>query len=85
MRNETALEKEIRIFRFYKNDLKRLGDKEKQIRMICIEYVCSFPKINPYKMAAALTSEGFEIVFDDSSISEKENHRKQKEVKKLIA
>ena len=85
MRNETALEKEIRIFELYKNDLKRLGGEEKQIRMICIEYECSFPKINPYKMAAALTSEGFKIVFDDSSISERENRQKQKEVKKLIA
>lgn len=85
MRNETAAQKEKRIFEFYKNDLERGGEKMGQVRMNVIEYVCSFPKINPYKMAASLIFDGFNVVFDDSSISQKENERKQKAVEKLIA
>lgn len=85
MRNETAAEKEKRMFLVYKNDLEKLGEEMKQVRMICIEYACSFPKINPYKMAASIVSDGFKVVFDDSSISQKENERKQKAVEKLTA
>jgi hypothetical protein len=85
MRNETAAQKEKRIFEFYKNDLERVGEKMGQVRMIVIEYVCSFPKINPYKMAALIVSDGFKVVFDDSGISQKENERKQKAVEKLTA
>ena len=50
MINETAEQKEIRMFNFYKKDLEKLGKEHGQIRMICIEYVCSFPKINPFKI-----------------------------------
>ena len=80
MRNETPQEKENRIFHFYKNDLMRLGEKHGQLRMIVIEYVCSFPKIDPFKMAKELVFESFDIVFDDSSISIKENERKKRKV-----
>lgn len=85
MRNETAEEKKERIFNFYKKDLEKLGAEEKEIRMIVIEYVCSFPRINPYKMAASIIFDGFKVVFDDSSISQKENERKRKAVEKLTA
>ncbi|MCB6990626.1 hypothetical protein LI187_08990 [bacterium 210820-DFI.6.38] len=83
MRKETAQEKENRIFEFYRKDLEKLGKSNDQIRMNVIEYVCSFPKINPCKMAATLSRDGFDIVFDDSSISQKENERKRKAVEKL--
>lgn len=83
MRKETAQEKENRIFEFYRKDLGRLGKSNGQIRMNVIEYVCSFPKINPYKMAAVLSRDGFDIAFDDSSIGQKENERKRKAVEKL--
>lgn len=85
MRNETAAEKEKRMFEFYKNDLERLGKEMGQVRMNVIEYVCSFPKINPYKMAASIVFDGFKVVFDDSSISQEENERKRKAVEKLTA
>ena len=84
MLNETREQKEQRIFNFYKKDLEKLAIN-KEIRFLCIEYVCSFPKINPYKMAALIVSDGFKVVFDDSSISQKENERKQKAVEKLTA
>ena len=85
MRNKAAAEKEKRMFEFYKKDLERIGKKMGQVRMIVIEYVCNFPKINPYKMAASIVSDGYKVVFDDSSISQKENERKQKAVEKLTA
>ena len=77
MRNETAAEKEKRMFEFYKSDLERLGKEVGFVRMNVVEYVCSFPKINPYKMAASIIFDGFKVVFDDSSISQEENARKQ--------
>lgn len=85
MKNETAQEKKERIFAFYKKDLEKLARDNGQVRMNCIEYVCSFPKIDPFKMAACLISEKINVVFDDTSISEKENKRKEIAVKKLIA
>lgn len=85
MRNETAAEKEKRMFEFYKNDLEKIGEEIGQVRMNVIEYVCSFPKINPYKMAASIVFDGFKVVFDDSSISQKENERKRKTVENLTA
>ena len=85
MRNETTAQKEKRMFEFYKNDLERLGEEMGQVRMNVIEYVCSFPKIDPYKMAASIVSDGFKVVFNDSSISQKENERKRKTVEKLTA
>lgn len=78
MRNETPQEKEIRIFNFYKKELKRLSDENKKIRMICIEYTCSFSKISAYKMASSLLASGYNIVYDDSSISKRENDKKRK-------
>lgn len=83
MMNETAKQKEIRIFNFYKKDLEKLGKEHGQIRMIVIEYVCNFPKINPFKMAKALKNSGYNIVFDDSTISRAENEKKRRKVEKF--
>ena len=84
MINETAQEKRERIFDFYKRDLIKLtNNNENPIRFICIEYTCSFSKINPFEMAKALKNDGYNIVFDDSSISQKENDRKRKAVEKF--
>lgn len=85
MRNETSQEKEKRIFEIYKKDLEKLGKEHGQIRMNVIEYACSFPKIDPYKMAAVLMSEKNNIVFDDTSISQRENEKKKRKVEKMTA
>lgn len=74
MLKETREEKEIRIFNHYKSRLKKL-DSEK-IRFSTIEYLCYFPKIDPFKMAAALSR--------DASISAEKNKRKEKNLKKLL-
>lgn len=83
MRNETAAEKEKRVFEFYKKDLERMGEEMGHVRMIVIEYVCSFPKINPFKMAKTLKDDGYNILFDDSSISRAENEKKRRKVEKI--
>lgn len=75
-------DKDKRIFNSYKRDLIRTARKSsryigdnKTLRFNCIQYVCSFPEIDPIKMAASLQNDGFTILFDDSSISAKENTR----------
>lgn len=83
MMNETAEQKELRIFNIYKKDLEKLGQEHGQIRMNCIEYVCSFSKINPFKMAKTLKDDGYNILFDDSSISRAENEKKRRKVEKI--
>lgn len=85
MLNETKEQKEIRMFNIYKRDLEKLSKDNNYVRFICIEYLCSFPKIDPYKMAAALSVDGIKIVYDDSSISRAENQKKERKVKKMIA
>lgn len=67
-------DKQKRIFVFYKRDLSRLiRTNPHGIRFNCIQYVCKFPEIDPVEMAASLQNDGFTILFDDSSISAKEN------------
>lgn len=84
MTNETAKQKGIRIFNLYKKELEKLGKEHGQIRMICIEYVCSFPKISPFKMAKALKNSGYNVIFDDSTISKAENEKKRRKVEKFV-
>lgn len=81
---ETTEEQKERIFQHYKNRLineVRDTSGNEKIRFNVIEYLCSFPKINPFVMAASITNEGITILFDDSSISREENRRKEREVK----
>ena len=86
MLQETAEQKEARMFEAYKKDLLVLAGygKDDWLRFICIEYTCSFPKIDPYKMAVELIGWGIKIVFDDSSISIAENKRKENKVRRLV-
>lgn len=65
-----------RIFGSYKRDLIRTAEisgRPQELRYNCIQYVCQFPGIDPAEMAASLQNDGFTILFDDSSISAKEN------------
>lgn len=67
-----------RIFNHYFNDLVKLSGLHGQVRYICIEYVCSFPSLDPVTMAKELIKNGIKIIFDDSSISRKENDKKRR-------
>lgn len=77
----------VRIFGFYK---KRLTGEvlnarnDNSLRFNVIDYLCSFPGIDPYLMAAELKRDGVNILFDDSSISEKENKAKKRKVESLL-
>ena len=82
MLKELQEEKNKRIFNLYKNNLIRLYKEHGQIRFNVIQYVWHFPKINPFKMASVLMTENYNVVFDDSSISEHENEKLYKKVLK---
>lgn len=82
MLKETQVEKKVRIFNVYKNRL--IGDNHDPCRFNVVEYLCSFPKIDPYLMAASLMNSGIEIVYDDSSISKAENEKKQRKVERIL-
>lgn len=88
-RIETAEEKRERIFNCYKNRLMNEcmmnASGNENIRFNCIEYLCSFPKIDPFVMAASIVKEGITILYNDSSISREENRAKERKVKKLLA
>lgn len=85
---ETTEEQKERMFKHYKNILATEGRSEEHlndpIRFNGIEYLCSFPKINPYEMAASLIQSGYMILYDDTSISRLENKKKEKYVNRLI-
>lgn len=84
IKEETPEEKEERIFQVYKNRLKKESNLCGKIRFNVIEYLCSFPKINPFVMAASLAKEGIAILYDNSSISKEENKAKERKVKRLL-
>lgn len=65
---ETTEEQRERIFKTTKKELIKGGFT----RFIVVEHVCSFFKIDPFIMASILVKECVKIVFDDSSISEKD-------------
>lgn len=50
IKNETAQEKEYRIFKAY----KKILSKDRKTRFNVVEHVCRFSQIDPYKMAAKL-------------------------------
>lgn len=74
------------IFKFYKNRLiKECGELcEGNIRFNVIQYLCSFPGLDPVEMAASLIWDGYQVLFDDSSISKKENARNRHLVERLV-
>lgn len=80
MLKETVEQKRERIFNFYKKRLVKDNVECGQIRFNVIQYVCHFPEIDPFIMAAVLMSDGCNVVFDDSSITERENKKLKKQV-----
>lgn len=62
----------------------RQGEVTRATRYNVIQYLCSFPHIDPDEMAAAVIREGIEVKFDDSSISQRENAAHQRRVMRLV-
>ncbi len=84
---ETTEEQKERVFQHYKNILiKETRDTSgnKNLRFCVIEYLCNFPQIDPYKMAASIVKDGITILFDDSSISKIQNDIKRKKLNKML-
>ncbi len=85
---ETIEEQKERIFQHYKNRLTtevRNASKNENIRFNVVEYLCGFPKIDPFVTTASLVKDGISILYDDTSISKKENEMKKRKVEKLLA
>lgn len=80
---ETEKEQKIRVFEHSKNELVKTKNAYNQVRFIVVEYVCRWHLFNPYLMAADLISNGLNIVYDDTSISQEANMIKKKKVDKI--
>jgi len=85
IKQETKEQKETRIFNHYSKRLKERGGMNGRIRFNVIQYVCSFPGLDPVEMAACLQRDGFTILYDDSSISARENAAHRRQVEKVAA
>ena len=72
-------------FKFYKDRLIRERNEScgDNIRFNAIQYLCSFPRLNPVEMAASLMLDGYHILFDDSCISKKENENNKRKVERF--
>ena len=70
--------------RYLMTDDVRPGKVKQWIRYNVVQYLCSFPKLDPDEMAAALMREGVEIRFDDSSISAADNAKHQRRVMRIV-
>lgn len=62
----------------------RPGEVRLAIRYNVIQYLCSFPHLDPDDMAAAVIREGIEVKFDDSSISAADNAKHKRRVMRLV-
>ena len=71
------------IFAHYKDYILK-DNIAKQVRFNVVQYLCSFPTIDPYQMAASIVRDGYQIVYDDSSISQEENAKHARKVANLL-
>lgn len=81
---ETAAQRDIRLFDFYKRRLLALAGGE-PLRWVCVQYLCSFPGLSPYDMGAELMAEGVEIIYDDTAITRAENAAERRRVQRAYA
>lgn len=81
---ETAAQRDIRLFDFYKRRLLALAGGE-PLRWVCVQYLCSFPRLSPYDMGAELMAEGVEIIYDDTAITRAENAAERRRVQRAYA
>ena len=83
------------MFQFYKEDIltqaKNTRENERfhngtrppktgWTRFCVIQHICSFPDLDPIRMAAEIIQEGIKVYFDNSAITPKENKRLENEV-----
>lgn len=75
-------DKNKRTFEHYKSRLIRESHNADGIRFNVIQYLCQFPGIDPVEMAASLQNDGYNILFDDSSITKAANKSNMAKVNK---
>jgi len=83
-RKEAAkrLKKLVEVYKRYlvMTDDTQPGKVKQWTRYSVVQYLCSFSKLDPDEIAAALIREGIEVRFDDSSISAADNAKHQRRV-----
>lgn len=79
---ETAAQRDIRLFDFYKRRLLALAGGE-PLRWVCVQYLCSFLGLSPYDMGAELMAEGVRIVYDNTAISPAANRAERRRVERI--
>jgi hypothetical protein len=60
------------------------GKVKQSTRYNVIQYLCSFPHLDPDEMAVAVIREGVDVRFDDSSISAADNAKHQRRVMRIV-
>lgn len=74
-----------RIFEHYKHRLEYdevNKESKKSVRFCTIQYLCSFPKIDPVEMAASIMMDGLKIEYDSYAVSDLKNKQYEKIVLK---
>ena len=87
-RKEAAkrLKKLVEVYKRYlvMTDDTQPGMVKQWTRYSVVQYLCSFSKLDPDEIAAALIREGIEVRFDDSSISAADNAKHQRRVMQIV-
>lgn len=78
--------KQDRLFQNLKLRLMRTAEVASpgRLRFVAIQYLCSFSRISPYEMAAALANDGFEILFDNSAIGKAEREAERRKFNRTL-
>jgi len=80
-----TMDKKESTFEHYKHRLEYdevNKESKKSVRFCTIQYLCSFPKINPIEMAASIMMDGLKIEYDDYAVSDLRNKLYEKIVLK---
>lgn len=73
--------RDARIFSHYKRRLLALADG-KPLRWVCVQYLCSFPRLSPYDMGAELMAEGVKLIYNNTAVSRAVNRAEQQKVQR---
>lgn len=65
------------MFAHYKDYILKGDRVEHPIRFNVVQYVCSFPAIDPYEMAAAIVRGGYQIAYETRQLARKKTQNTQ--------
>src|SRR5690606_20129709 len=80
------LKKTVEVYKRYlvMTDDTQPGKVKQWTRYSVVQYLCSFSKLDPDEIAAALIREGIEVRFDNSNISAADNAKHQRRVMRIV-